>query len=59
MTKFYIWVYSNCWDGQRGSMVKTVDSLDEAKEYVEKIKDRSFGYNIVSKGQSVLRREPQ
>lgn len=59
MTKFYIWIYSNCWDGQRGSMVKAVDSLEEAKAYVNTIKDLSFGYNIVSKGQSVMRREPQ
>lgn len=57
--KYYIWVFSKCWDGERGDMVKTTNSLDEAKEYVEKIKDLSFGYNIVSKGQSVLRREPQ
>lgn len=56
---FYIWVYSNCWDGQRGDMVKTTSSLDEAKAFVEKIKDPSFGYNIVSKGKSVMRREPQ
>lgn len=59
MTNFYIWIYSNCWDGQRGDLVKTVNSLKEAKTFVENIKDKSFGYNVVSKGISVLRREPQ
>ncbi len=59
MTKFYIWIFSHCWDGDRGSMVKTTNSLDEAKTFVETIKDLSFGYNVISKGQSVMRSEPQ
>jgi hypothetical protein len=59
MEKFYIWVFSKCWDGERGDLVKTTNSLDEAKKFVEVIKDKSFGYNVVSKGISVLRREPQ